>query len=109
MAIIDNIKDTISKTGKSAVKKTKDLAGIAKITADIEETKNLLKGVYEEIGKKYCEVYDKDSAGEEFSVNVATVANLSERLESLKAERLALRGKVQCPGCGKSADNDYAF
>ena len=39
MAFIDNAKDIITKTGKTAVKKTKDLAAIAKVTADIEETK----------------------------------------------------------------------
>lgn len=109
MAIIDNIKGTITKTGKTAVKKTKDLAGIAKITADIEETKGLIKGVYEEIGKKYCEIYDKETAGEDFAVNVATVENLTKRLEALRDERLALRGKVKCEGCGKGISDEYKF
>ena len=43
MDIIGNIKETISKTGRSAVKKTKDLAGLARINARIEETKTLRK------------------------------------------------------------------
>ena len=109
MDIIENIKDTISKTGKTAVKKTKDLAGIAKITAEIEETKNLIDEVYQEIGKKYCSLYDKDTAGEEFAVNVATIHSLTEHLEELRNRRLTLRGKVKCEGCGKSVNDEFTF
>ena len=109
MAFIDNVKDTITKTGKTAVKKTKDLAAIAKVTADIEETKSLLKAVYIEIGKKYCEMYDKEAAAPEFTVNVATAENLAEQLEALKTERLTLRGKVKCPECEKAVDNGFVY
>ena len=109
MAFIDEVKETITKTGKTAVKKTKDLASIAKVTADIEETKSLLKAVYIEIGKKYCETYDKSTAGEEFTINVATAENLKEQLEALRIERLTLRGKISCPDCGKAVDNVYSF
>lgn len=109
MAFIDNVKDTISKTGKTAVQKTKDLAAIAKVTADIEETKSLLKAVYVEIGKKYCETRTKDTADADFTVNVATAENLKEQLEALKIERLTLRGKVKCDACGKAVDNEFAF
>ena len=109
MAFIDEVKETITKTGKTAVKKTKDLASIAKVTADVEETKSLLKAVYIEIGKKYCETYDKSTAGEEFTINVATAENLKEQLEALRAERLTLRGKVRCEECGKAVDNVYVY
>ena len=109
MAFIDEVKDTITKTGKTAVRKTKDLAAIAKVTADIEQTKSLLKAVYIEIGKKYCETHDKESAGEDFAINVATVENLKEQLEALRIERLTLRGKISCPDCGKAVDNVYSF
>ena len=109
MAFIDDVKDTLTKTGKTAVRKTKDLAAIAKVTADIEQTKSLLKAVYIEIGKKYCETYNKESAGEDFAINVATVENLREQLEALKVERLTLRGKIGCPECGKAVDNTYSF
>lgn len=94
MAIIDDIKGTITKTSKAAAKKTKDLAGIAKLSSEIEETKALINGVYTEIGKKYCELHDKDSAEEDFTVDIATVENLKEQLAALKAEKLKLRGKV---------------
>lgn len=109
MAIIKDITGTITKTGKSAVKKTKDLAGMAKLTAEIEETKGLLKSVYVEIGKKYCETHTSETADEDFTINVATVENLKDQLESLKAERLSLRGLVECPKCKKSVDDGYAF
>ncbi len=109
MAFIDDVKDTITKTGKTAVRKTKDLAAIAKVTADIEETKSLLKAVYIEIGKKYCETHDKASADEEYVINVATAENLKEQLEALITERLTLRGKVKCAECGKSVDNAFIY
>ncbi|MBQ7714641.1 MAG: hypothetical protein IJT70_02100 [Clostridia bacterium] len=109
MAFIDDVKDTLAKTGKTAVRKTKDLAAIAKVTADIEETKSLLKAVYIEIGKKYCETHDKASADEEYVINVATAENLKEQLEALIVERLTLRGKVKCAECGKSVDNAFIY
>ncbi len=109
MAIIENIKDTISKTGRSAVKKTKDLAGLARVNSRIEETKELIDAVYAEIGRKYCELYTKETAGEEFAIDVATVENLKEQLDALSQEKLALKGKVKCEKCGKTSDDDYAF
>lgn len=109
MAIIDDIKGTLTKTGKAAAKKTKDLAGIAKLSADIEETKSLITAVYAEIGKKYCETHDKETAEDSFTVDIATVENLKEQLEALKAERLKLRGKVTCAACEKAVDMDYVF
>ncbi len=109
MDIFDNIKDTLSKTGKSAVKKTKDLAGVAKLTAEIEETKGLLEKAYEDIGKKYCSLYDQNTAEEAFSVNIATVKSLTEHLEELKIKRLNLRGKVVCDGCKNSVSDEFVF
>ena len=109
MEFIENVKDTLAKTGKTAVRKTKDLAAIAKVTADIEETKALLKEVYIQIGKKYCETHDKDTSAEELAVDVATSESLKERLEALKTERLTLRGKVKCASCGKAINDGFAF
>lgn len=109
MDIFDNIKDTLSKTGKTAVKKTKDLAGVAKLTAQIEETKGLLENAYAEIGKKYCSLYTKDTAEEAFSVNVATVHSLSDHLDELIEKRLNLRGKVVCDGCKNSVSGEFVF
>ena len=109
MAFIDDVKETLAKAGKTTVQKTKDFAAIAKVTADIEETKSLLKAVYIEIGKKYCETHDKETADADYTVNVATAENLAEQLEALKAERLALRGKVKCPECEKAVDNEFVF
>lgn len=109
MDIIENIKDTVYKTGRSAVKKTKDLAGIARLSAQIDETKNLIDDVYTEIGKKYCELYNKDTAGDEFAISVATVENLTEQLHALKLEKLALKGKVQCESCKNACADDYLF
>lgn len=109
MDIIENIKDTITKTGKSAVKKTKDLAGIAKLTAEIEETESLLEDAYADIGKKYCSIHDKDIADEHFSVNIATVNTLQEHIKELKIQRLNLRGKVICEGCSNSVSDEFSY
>lgn len=109
MAIIENIKDTVYKTGKTAVKKTKDLAGIAKLSAQIEETKSLIDDVYTSIGKKYCEKYTKDTADDIFAIDLATVENLMEQLHALKLEKLSLKGKIQCEQCGKTTDDEYLF
>lgn len=109
MDIIGNIKDTISRTGKSAVKKTKDLAGLARINARIEETKELIEGVYAQMGRKYFELYSKDGASEEFAIDIATIENLTEQLEAFEQEKLALKGKIKCTECGKTGDDGYAY
>lgn len=109
MAIIDNIKGTITKTGKTAVQKTKDLAGIAKLTTEIEETKKLISEVYAEIGKKYCELHADGTAEAEYAVNVATIDSLKERLDALLKERTTLRGRKLCEKCGKSSKDSYEF
>lgn len=109
MDIIENIKGTVTKTGKIAVQKTKDLAGIAKLTTEIEETKKLITDVYAEIGKKYCDMHADGTADPDFAVSVATVENLNERLEALRKERLALSGRKLCENCGKGAKATYEF
>ncbi|MBE6563365.1 MAG: hypothetical protein E7660_06475 [Ruminococcaceae bacterium] len=109
MDIIGNIKETISKTGRSAVKKTKDLAGLARINARIEETKELIEGVYAQIGRKYYDLYSKGGASEEFAIDIATIENLTEQLEAFEQEKLVLKGKIRCAECGKTGDDGYTF
>ena len=109
MATIENIKGTIAKASKTAVKKTKDIAGMAKLTTEIEETRKLIREVHIEIGKKYCELYDENTAEADFAVSVATVQNLTERLEALRKERLALRGLKMCDNCKKGSKEAFEF
>ncbi len=109
MDIIENIKGTITETGKKAVKKTKELAEIAKLTSEIEDTKKLINDVFSEMGKKYFELYGNKEIDAEFSVNIATVKNLTERIEALSKERMQLRGMKMCSKCGKGIKDDFEF
>ena len=103
MAILDDIKETLTKTTKSAVDKGKKLTDVTKLKSQKSSAKKELTQIYVELGKAYYEKY-KDAPAEEDAENFEKISAAAEKIADLEAcpacgEENAV-GKKFCGGCG---------
>ena len=57
MEVFDKISMTLKQKGKVAADKAKEVAGIAQLKIQINTQEDLIKKSYQEIGKRYFELY----------------------------------------------------
>ncbi len=100
MAILDDIKETLTKTTKSAMDKGKKLTDTTKLKSQKSSAKKELTELYVELGKSYYEKY-KDSASEEDAETFGKIAAAEEKIADLEAQIRAIKGIVLCPACGE--------
>ena len=110
--------DFFDKLGKKATKackvtadKTGKLAKETKLKFKMSELKSKIEDIYEEIGKK---VYEKHVQKEEISANdlleeCKQIDELSNEIEKIRQECLALKDKKQCSKCFKEIDKNMKF
>lgn len=108
MDFFNKVGSTISSKSKDVTKKAKELAEIAKLTGQIAEKEESVKGAYIELGKY---VYDtqKEDAPEEVAEKFAVIDATVEEIDHLKREIRRLKGRQECPDCGKEVSYSAAF
>ncbi len=108
MDFFNKVGSTISSKSKDVTKKAKELAEIAKLTGQIAEKEESVKGAYIELGKY---VYDtqKEDAPEEVAEKFAVIDATVEEIDHLKKEIRRLKGRQECPDCGKEVSYSAAF
>ncbi|MDE5951696.1 MAG: zinc ribbon domain-containing protein, partial [Acetatifactor sp.] len=94
--------------GKDVTKKAKEIAEIAKLTGQIAEKEESIKGTYIELGK-YVYENQKEDAPEEVAEKFAVIDATVEEIERLKREVRKLKGRQECPDCGKEVSYTAAF
>ena len=108
MDFFNKVGNTISSKGKDVTKKAKEIAEIAKLTGQIAEKEESSKGAYIELGK-YVYESQKDDAPEEVAEKFAAIDATVEEIEHLKREIRRLKGRQECPDCGKEVSYSAAF
>ena len=108
MDFFNKVGSTISSKSKDVTKKAKELAEIAELTGQIAEKEESVKGAYIELGKY---VYDtqKEDAPEEVAEKFAVIDATVEEIDHLKKEIRRLKGRQECPDCGKEVSYSAAF
>lgn len=108
MSILDQLDRKITKIGKDAIKKTKDVSESVMVTSLIKEEENKLKEEYQKIGKYFYESLRKSSD--------ATIESLCQiidgsksKLEELNEQLRQLKKLVACPKCGTNNPIDALF
>lgn len=100
----------VKKAGKVVVKKSGELADIAKLNYKISEAEELRKTTLEEIGKF---VYEQHLDGVEFTDFIGDKCSeldaVSDRISELKNELSELKKEVTCSECGTKASSDASF
>lgn len=108
MDFLNKVSSTITSKGKDVTKKAKEIAEIAKLTGQIVEKEESIKGAYIELGK-YVYERQKEDAPEEVAEQFAAIDATVEEIEHLKREIRKLKGRQECPDCGKEVSYTAAF
>ncbi len=112
MEFFDKLGKKASEAAKMTADKTSKLAKETKIKFKIGELKTQISDIYEEIGKK---VYEKHIREEDICIKkdleeqCTKIDVLSDEIDSLLKECLALKNKKQCSNCFKELEKEDKF
>lgn len=112
MEFFDKLGKKASEAYKVTADKTGKIAKETKIKFKIGELKTQINDIYEEIGKK---VYEKHIREEDICIKkdleeqCTKIDVLSDEIDSLLKECLALKDKKQCQKCYKEIEKDDKF
>lgn len=108
MDFLNKVGSTITSKGKDVTKKAKEIAEIAKLTGQIVEKEESIKGAYIDLGK-YVYESQKEDAPEEVAEKFAVIDATVEEIEHLKRQIRKIKGRQECPDCGKEVSYSAAF
>lgn len=90
--LLNNVGKIVKKSGKDAVRKTKDMTELIKIKAQIlEEEKNIKKN-YEEIGRLYYKIYGSEPY-DELQQLCSSIFLSSGNIKHLQKEIINIKNK----------------
>lgn len=98
--------------GKKTTEATSKITKETKLKLKINENKNKISDVYEEIGKKVYEKHLREenlSIKEELQEECEKIDKLSKEIEEARKEILKLNNKRQCPECYAEIEKDAVF
>lgn len=108
MDFLNKVSSTITSKSKDVTKKAKEIAEIAKLTGQIAEKEESIKGAYIDLGK-YVYESQKEDAPEEVAEKFAVIDATVEEIEHLKRQIRKIKGRQECPDCGKEVSYSAAF
>ncbi len=99
MAFFDELGKRISKTGQTAVQKTKDVTEIARLSSAISDEEKKINVFYNSLGKKYYQLHSEDSE-EALSGFIKGLKECEEKIDTYKKQIQDIKGVIRCTGCG---------
>lgn len=98
--------------GKKTSEATSKITKETKLKIKINDNKNKISDIYEEIGKKVYEKHVREeniSIKEELQEECSKIDALSKEIEGARKEILELNNKRQCPKCYAEIEKEAAF
>ena len=108
MAFFDNIGRKISNTGQSAIKKTKDMAEIAKLNSQISDAEKTLENIYSQIGRLYVSLHRGDCE-QDFAAMIGAVTEAEGKINEYRRHIMDIRRLAKCPVCGSETRADSLY
>ena len=112
MEFFDKITKTASKTYQYTTERTSKLAKEIKLKTIINQDKEKISEIYEEIGKNVYQSYirkeDKEPL-QKIEELCKEIDAYSSEIEANRMELLKLKSLKQCPNCNYEIDLDYHF
>ncbi len=118
MGVFDNIGEKVSKTGRGAICKTRDLAVNVKLSGELHALEEKLILAYAKIGKEYTKLHENDSdvilpeVIEQINGIKQEVIELKRRIAQLKKKKICSAcnsenapSAMYCSACGKKLDS----
>lgn len=108
MAFFDDLKRSLTDTGKVVTEKTKDLSNTVRIKAQIAAEKDAMRREYERIGREFYQSAT-EADRERFPESFAAIGESEKKLAKLDAELTELDGSISCPECGARVEKTACF
>ena len=108
MALFDKKKKKLAQTGQSAVKKTKDMAEVAKINSMISDEEKSINNNYYQIGKLYVSMHGNDCE-DDFKGMLESIRQSEKKIVEYKEQVQLIKGVVRCEKCGGEVSINSAF
>lgn len=108
MSFFEQIGRKITDAGQEVANQTRSLAETTKLNSGISETEKKLNAIYQEIGRRYCQVYSHDIAPE-FSGLVHQVDELQGNIVQMRERVKYLKGVEKCSQCGADVPASAQF
>ena len=133
MAFWDEIREKITQGSQEALQKTKDIADVVTINAEISDSKRKIRELYEELGellveeafadksaKEIAQILEAQDAAEashevvlrnwkEIYTKVRFIKSEKEVIELGESRINELRSETRCPGCGSKVVKGMSF
>lgn len=112
MEFFDKITKTASKTYQYTTERTSKLAKEIKLKTIINQDKEKISEIYEEIGKNVYQSYIRKEDTEplqKIEELCKEIDAYSSEIEANRMELLKLKSLKQCPNCNYEIDLDYHF
>ncbi len=108
MSIFDEVKRSISSTGKQVAKRTKEISDAVSIRSQINEEKENIAKLYATVGKK---VFQNATEAEEekFFMEFTSIRSSLERKRDLEERLTGMDGCIYCSECGARIDKNSKF
>lgn len=108
MALFDQLGKKLAQTGQSAVKKTKDMAEVAKINSMISDEEKSINNNYYQIGKLYVSMHGNDCE-DDFKGMLESIRQSEKKIVEYKEQVQLIKGVVRCEKCGGEVSINSAF
>ena len=108
MAFFDDLGKKLTSVSQTAVQKTKDVADIAKINAEISELERTANHLYFQIGKLYVAKHTTDYESD-FAGMIASVIESERKIAECRQRIQDIKGVVRCEKCGADIPVGAAF
>lgn len=105
MTLFDELRNVVTETAKTAVKKSNEIVEITKLNISISDEQSKMKSILGDIGQL---VYDMYKSGMQLSENIeikcSEIDDATERIKIMKEKLSQLKKQKICPNCKK--DNE---
>lgn len=109
MAFLNDLDQKITRIGRSAVKKTKNITESVKLTGEISEEEARINQYYAEAGKLLFSQSDINALGEEYRQLYQMILASQNRIQELNRQKeLSVNVKI-CPVCHARIPSDSIF
>lgn len=109
MAGLGGLGKKITDTGHGAYKKTKNVADALKLNNQIAESERAVSAYCDIIGREYYLKHASGGWDPDFDEMFIGIIGEKEKIVNCKIQLRAMRGVVECPGCGRELASDMNF
>ena len=108
MGFFGNIGKTLSDAGQATLQKGKEMADTAKFNGMISDEEKKLSGYYEQIGRKYVELFGEPKE-EAFVELIENIKVSNQKIEECRQEIKKIKGVIRCQSCGAELPQGTLF